>query len=147
MAQGGRFAEAYAKAEAFDPPDNMKSRFMGPRCRVMTSCCGSFMGTPATFIVDQDMRTGVELWEVFYSDHFLSALTQAVHEAYPGSGNLALQFSAKTGVAGTHDEIFTDCTVGVFVFCRQTRELLGTVGINALRRTARAFLASPAARI
>jgi hypothetical protein len=144
MAQGGRHAEAYAKAEASDPPADKKSQINGTALRQMTSCSGSFTGTPATFHVD--LRASVELWEMLFSDDFLSAVTQAVHEAYPDSGNLDLQFSLGTGWGGAPDELFTDCTVGVFVVCKQTRKLLGTVGKNALRRTARSVLESPAAR-
>jgi hypothetical protein len=140
-------AEATAKAEEFKPPVKMKSWIMtGAGARTMTSLVGSFMGSPAQFVVDQDVRC-VELFELFYSEHFLSAVTQAVNEAYPKSGKLALQFSPKMGLEGAHDDTLADQTVGVFVFCQRTRKLVGAVHKNALRLIAQAFLARSAARI
>jgi hypothetical protein len=144
MTDKGRLAEAKPKAYA---GEDRRRWMMGDRTvsRVMTSLTGSFMGSPAAFLVDVYPHQYVELHELFNSDHFLSAVAQVVLEAYPESGDLALQFVHSVGKGWRR--AIRDETVGVFVFCKQTRKLIGTVGINALRRTARAFLASPAARM
>jgi hypothetical protein len=131
------------KASKFTPLPNMKSWFMMDARRMMTSLTGSLSGMNCRFIVDQDIRSS-ELFDVFYSDYFLSAVEKAVLDTYPqAKGHVVkLKFSGETGLNVSQRELLADQSVGVFIFCMRSGKLVATVPKNKLRHVALQFLTS-----
>lgn len=138
---------SYERSKMFNHPPNMTSLYMADARRLMTRLSGSFNGMDSVFMVDQDHNGGTELYDVFYSKHFLSAVEKAVLDEYPQCNNksLNLQFSpGATGLSISQRECLADQSVSVFMFSKHPGELIGVVSKNKLRHTALQFLTADA---
>ena len=131
---------SYENAKKFTPSINTKSYFMMDARRCMTSLTGSFDNTDCIFMVDHDMKNSTELFDVFYSDYFLSVIYDTMRLVYPQDTLRFLRFSPKTGLTQEQRDLLSDQSVAIFGFSKTTGKLLVVVPKAILRRVALQFL-------